>query len=210
MTAKSLDDAGERLNANPESRSYAAAYEMAFTLALAAGIGVAIDLVSPSPGGRGYETQLLVGMVLGLIVLVACGLWRSLAEVTRGGTFFERQQALARVRLDGSPMRWPDWWRRHWPSFVVLAYLGFLLFSPNLPYRFRSVPWMHDRWLGRLWTWWGLAALAVIAWGYVRRERRPTTMLVQRPRPLVRRGFDVIQNEVAEAEVAGPPTSIER
>ena len=144
--------------------------------------------------GAGPEIGLSF-ILLGATGVMAWGLWRSVAEMTKGAMLFERRHDLLRVRLDGSPMRWRDWWQRHWMSLFLIVALILLVFAPALP-KVRGLPFdIRHRWT---WAFWGRALLLVgvpVGMGYAYCRLRPTTKLVRVPsRKLLggRRGFDVV------------------
>ena len=190
--------------ADPTMARRAAWAEAGLTL----GLGVAIPFaagciagnVLPQLSRRSNEPEMLALTILILFCFVTFNLYCGLSELTKGGTHFERKHGLTRVRPDGTPMRASDWWRRHWPSLMLLAYIAFIWLSPALPYPYKSLARLHDRWLGRLWAWVGLAVLLVVVAGYVWRERRPTTVLVSDPRHRGPRGFEIVPADAVEAE----------
>lgn len=136
-------------------------------------------------------TEQIVVFLLWPLIGTLLGLWYVRNELG-AGTLGQKVARIQRVRLDGTPMRPSDWWRRHWPSLLFVAYCLVLIATSIIA----SANIMQDRAYVEWMRFWGtiisLAAVTVLIASYAFTRATQKTILIEKPRLYTGHGFEVL------------------
>jgi hypothetical protein len=157
-------------------------------------VGIAIYFLTPSLSRSVPPPEQITRFLLWPMIATLLCLWYARTELG-GGTLGQIVARVQRVRLDGTPVRAVDWWRRHWPSSVFIVY-GVVLIATSI---IASVNIKQDRAYVEWMRFWGtiisLAAAAVLIASYSFTRTTQKTLLIEKPHLYTGHGFEVLPGD---------------